>query len=90
MLKLQKESGFLPLQHPAAFRRLCVETISVRRPAFRLFPAAFRRLCVETAHRAVIARLRVPAAFRRLCVETVAMVVPISPIPSSRLQAAVC
>ena len=33
---------------PAAFGRLCVETIANRRYSFRRHPAAFGRLCVET------------------------------------------
>ena len=33
---------------PAAFRRLCVETICDESHAFDVVPAAFRRLCVET------------------------------------------
>ena len=33
---------------PAAFRRLCVETIDGRFRPVQLKPAAFRRLCVET------------------------------------------
>ena len=33
---------------PAAFRRLCVETISTVKLNVQALPAAFRRLCVET------------------------------------------
>ena len=33
---------------PAAFRRLCVETIHIRKSPVNTPPAAFRRLCVET------------------------------------------
>ena len=33
---------------PAAFRRLCVETIKHKKLGDTLRPAAFRRLCVET------------------------------------------
>ena len=33
---------------PAAFRRLCVETLERRDAMLALAPAAFRRLCVET------------------------------------------
>ena len=36
-------------QAPAAFRRLCVETIHIRKSPVNTPPAAFRRLCVETA-----------------------------------------
>ena len=57
---------------PAAFRRLCVETLRAV-IALKIFsPAAFRRLCVETwPHHYQLAQLERPAAFRRLCVETV-------------------
>ena len=33
---------------PAAFRRLCVETLKSRQEKLVRKPAAFRRLCVET------------------------------------------
>ena len=36
------------LQEPAAFRRLCVETVRRSDSCSRSNPAAFRRLCVET------------------------------------------
>ena len=35
-------------RRPAAFRRLCVETRSLRLHGYTDLPAAFRRLCVET------------------------------------------
>ena len=58
---------------PAAFRRLCVETLASAALSAAVFPAAFRRLCVETVvplgRRAAVCR-PFPAAFRRLCVET--------------------
>ena len=41
---------------PAAFRRLCVETIEDQNKAYGAKPAAFRRLCVETYR---------PLAYRR-------------------------
>ena len=34
---------------PAAFRRLCVETLERSKEDYTRDPAAFRRLCVETA-----------------------------------------
>ena len=37
--------------HPAAFRRLCVETVLPKKPSIQAVPAAFRRLCVETVKR---------------------------------------
>ena len=56
---------------PAAFRRLCVETMPVYHQTEQHLPAAFRRLCVETLLIFTPKRLKDPAAFRRLCVETV-------------------
>ena len=70
---------------PAAFRRLCVETIGGSVTARDELPAAFRRLCVETkpcltgyrrlcvetALRSARQAPMQPAAFRRLCVETI-------------------
>ena len=41
-----KESG--SGQGPAAFRRLCVETLESVKVSVADLPAAFRRLCVET------------------------------------------
>ena len=48
MLKLDTSAVALHDGEPAAFGRLCVET--VKRPQYRklAFPAAFGRLCVET------------------------------------------
>ena len=53
-------------------------------------PAAFRRLCVETADVGLFLRNFAPAAFRRLCVETTTPCANGKPLPTSRLQAAVC
>ena len=55
---------------PAAFRRLCVETLHFHAIFPSQPPAAFRRLCVETKFLASSSRFIFPAAFRRLCVET--------------------
>ena len=38
------------MKKPAAFRRLCVETINIPEEGKGYDPAAFRRLCVETAN----------------------------------------
>ena len=58
------------VSQPAAFRRLCVETLLEQLWLRNALPAAFRRLCVETLS-AITEELReAPAAFRRLCVET--------------------
>ena len=59
-----------PPDRPAAFRRLCVETISYRIRIYHDSPAAFRRLCVETLCGGWVGFGSGPAAFRRLCVET--------------------
>ena len=40
--------GFAGIQRPAAFRRLCVETLWIGQCVLLSRPAAFRRLCVET------------------------------------------
>ena len=55
---------------PAAFRRLCVETLLGDFMSSVVEPAAFRRLCVETVHQQPPSTRGNPAAFRRLCVET--------------------
>ena len=72
MLKHPFMAGAFHGSGPAAFRRLCVETVSDN--SYRKFqtePAAFRRLCVETVTDESTERHDEPAAFRRLCVETV-------------------
>ena len=48
VLKQQKFAPKKKNLHPAAFRRLCVETLLPSAIAQVLSPAAFRRLCVET------------------------------------------
>ena len=75
---------------PAAFRRLCVETLSLSGIHPKRLPAAFRRLCVETLMQFFNWKAKAPAAFRRLCVETTRSGYYRSPALSSRLQAAVC
>ena len=55
---------------PAAFRRLCVETLLKLSTVCVKEPAAFRRLCVETRRGGRLRWGWAPAAFRRLCVET--------------------
>ena len=56
--------------NPAAFRRLCVETMDFSNFMSSGDPAAFRRLCVETNLVRPPILFAAPAAFRRLCVET--------------------
>ena len=70
MLKLVSPCLFSRMYEPAAFRRLCVETVSAYLVVSPPLPAAFRRLCVETFVSDLIEHLQKPAAFRRLCVET--------------------
>ena len=48
MLKLFQMDRQNTAPHPAAFRRLCVETDPVAMYNNSNVPAAFRRLCVET------------------------------------------
>ena len=75
---------------PAAFGRLCVETVNFTIDLCFFRPAAFGRLCVETSilHRGLSDRM--PAAFGRLCVETMYKGVSVDMIRPSRLRAAVC
>ena len=61
------------MEMPAAFRRLCVETMPVGEKILIPPPAAFRRLCVETVTTPKLNVKLPPAAFRRLCVETIAV-----------------
>ena len=70
MLKHLYEISYLLITGPAAFRRLCVETLSAQYSAIISRPAAFRRLCVETFLTISRDEKNFPAAFRRLCVET--------------------
>ena len=70
VLKRKQYQQWLEYIGPAAFRRLCVETMLAVSPPPPLEPAAFRRLCVETISEQFLAEEGGPAAFRRLCVET--------------------
>ena len=70
VLKHFKSPGRLFRSFPAAFGRLCVETVGYTLCGRLLLPAAFGRLCVETAVAAAAVAERFPAAFGRLCVET--------------------
>ena len=56
---------------PAAFGRLCVETVGQQLASREDRPAAFGRLCVETGGGGGGGQDSEPAAFGRLCVETV-------------------
>ena len=70
MLKLENLLNRGIALGPAAFRRLCVETLIDAIIVKGDKPAAFRRLCVETISRSLFFCAIRPAAFRRLCVET--------------------
>ena len=61
-----------PTHHeaPAAFGRLCVETMHLLTVREDMAPAAFGRLCVETMRLSRRWQNLPPAAFGRLCVET--------------------
>ena len=48
VLKLRRLKIRQSRNKPAAFRRLCVETVEIGRKYVISVPAAFRRLCVET------------------------------------------
>ena len=70
VLKRHKNDLCRREQGPAAFRRLCVETLPICMSFLFAAPAAFRRLCVETLPICMSFLFAAPAAFRRLCVET--------------------
>ena len=57
-------------QFPAAFGRLCVDTVMMRLALSVAYSAAFGRLCVETGSADKIPLCDRAAAFGRLCVET--------------------
>ena len=69
-MKLTLLTEVTPYPEPAAYRRLCVETIHLLSMKNKNLPAAFRRLCVETNSSVAAVHIEKPAAFRRLCVET--------------------
>ena len=48
VLKQAEQPKHYQQSEPAAFRRLCVETVATESPSYDTSPAAFRRLCVET------------------------------------------
>ena len=56
--------------YPAAFGRLCVETLRTNIKPLKSTSAAFGRLCVETCAAFAMVCPCAPAAFGRLCVET--------------------
>ena len=90
VLKLRLSPFCIRRAIPAAFRRLCVETMPFTSSSTIFVPAAFRRLCVETILMAIFLIRFVPAAFRRLCVETTRYSTISTVTATSRLQAAVC
>ena len=70
VLKRIIKKRHLAVDPPAAFGRLCVETITSFWRMCDQAPAAFGRLCVETSCPARWFVPKRPAAFGRLCVET--------------------
>ena len=56
MLKPFLKQGYYNPHLPAAFRRLCVETLNLATLLVSTGPAAFRRLCVETNRKATTVR----------------------------------
>ena len=80
------------LPHPAAFRRLCVETLTKARRMYKWWaPAAFRRLCVETIRSKLQKKNGTTQPPSGGCVlKHRAMLYPIFSQAPSRLQAAVC
>ena len=90
VLKQEENPQIIGPGAPAAFRRLCVETVAPFSFSQSFRPAAFRRLCVETNGVSSAHTGADPAAFRRLCVETRRTCQSWRRFLSSRLQAAVC
>ena len=72
VLKLPFQTTLVSRYQPAAFGRLCVETVYIIGTAAgpAPYPAAFGRLCVETVSLCFTLTIPSPAAFGRLCVET--------------------
>ena len=70
VLKPEQSDNAITSEDPAAFGRLCVETVLPLARGFVLAPAAFGRLCVETYLAQSDPEYKAPAAFGRLCVET--------------------
>ena len=75
---------------PAAFRRLCVETLIWRNGKFRTYPAAFRRLCVETTFSTTPQRAHRTQPPSGGCVLKLVSKLYFRYQLPSRLQAAVC
>ena len=90
MLKLNGQVVKAELPEPAAFGRLCVETIELELIDDFGMPAAFGRLCVETSVSGSVLGRCIPAAFGRLCVETMSLPKAMNTRAPSRLRAAVC
>ena len=89
MLKRYHTLAFRARSHPAAFRRLCVETPFDLGLPIMSAPAAFRRLCVETRNSPKnTAFARQPPSGG--CVLKHAAIVFVGRTICSRLQAAVC
>ena len=90
VLKHRDNKNRQRIEKPAAFGRLCVETLSLCGGIHAKHPAAFGRLCVETSMLLSASLRLLPAAFGRLCVETVSTTPRVNLPTASRLRAAVC
>ena len=64
MLKLYQAVDITYYLVPAAFGRLCVETLVATSALLSLLPAAFGRLCVETICASTTNSLPVPSRLR--------------------------
>ena len=76
--------------YPAAFRRLCVETMDEAIEAGDAQPAAFRRLCVETLLMLMILRYKTQPPSGGCVLKHFLNLAYFSFPLTSRLQAAVC
>ena len=91
VLKLPQWKILNETAHPAAFRRLCVETLITlpRRLVLNTQPPSGGCVLKRISNHSSIF-YNYPAAFRRLCVETEIYDAPQMKMEPSRLQAAVC
>ena len=90
VLKHAQPSESFGYGHPAAFRRLCVETSIPIRLAILAFPAAFRRLCVETNRKRQWKCTGWSQPPSGGCVLKLRLLQTGRTVVASRLQAAVC
>ena len=90
VLKLKGVEGYPKGLQPAAFRRLCVETLTRLQKREVLAQPPSGGCVLKRRYHDITNVVCCPAAFRRLCVETDGLQ-PAAKLPlPSRLQAAVC